>query len=137
LAAEITSLPVLIVLVDFALFILIWVVQRIIYPSFMYHSPVSLSQWHTVYSKRIALIVVPLMLGQLLSAVSALFLLADFWAGLRLSLILLIWGITFFVFVPLHSRLNKEPQLAGELVRKNWWRTLLWSVIVIGDLSLL
>jgi hypothetical protein len=98
LAAEITSLPVLIVLVDFALFILIWIVQRIIYPSFMYHSPVSLSQWHAVYSKRIALIVVPLMLGQLLSAVIALFLLADFGPGCALVLFYL-FGESHFLFL--------------------------------------
>ena len=52
-------------LLDFGLCILIWMVQLIVYPSFLFFSDNNLFTWHKTYTKAIALIVMPLMLGQL------------------------------------------------------------------------
>ena len=52
-------------LLDFGLCILIWMVQLVVYPSFLFFSFNNLFTWHKTYTKAIALIVIPLMLGQL------------------------------------------------------------------------
>ena len=52
-------------LVDFGLLVLIWIIQLIIYPSFLFYRAKELITWHKMYTKAIALIVIPLMLGQL------------------------------------------------------------------------
>ena len=53
-------------LVDAGLAILIWMVQLIIYPSFLYYSEENLYAWHQKYTSKIAVIVVSLMLFQLI-----------------------------------------------------------------------
>ena len=51
-------------LVDFGLFILIWLTQLVIYPSFTYFREQDLTRWHRKYTRAISYIVMPLMLGQ-------------------------------------------------------------------------
>ncbi len=52
-------------LIDFGLVVLLWLVQRIIYPSFMQVAPERLVEWHAQYTQQMGYIVVPLMFGQL------------------------------------------------------------------------
>ena len=52
-------------LVDFGLVVLIWIVQLIIYPSFLYYNSNTLSKWHKTYTGRITTIVAPLMIAQI------------------------------------------------------------------------
>lgn len=43
--------------------------------------------------------------------------------------VLLIWGSTFFLSVPCHSKLNLgyQKEVIEKLVSTNWVRTLLWT----------
>jgi len=64
-------------LLDFGLCILIWMVQLIVYPSFLFFSDNNLFTWHKTYTKAIALIVMPLMLGQLSIVIYQVFLIQN------------------------------------------------------------
>ena len=59
------SITILRLLFDFGLLVLIWIVQRIVYPSFLHYNSKDLVNWHKVYTSRLTFIVMPLMLGQL------------------------------------------------------------------------
>ena len=50
--------------IDFGLFILIWMVQLIVYPSFRCIDANLFSQWHDKYTGLISVFVVPLMFTQ-------------------------------------------------------------------------
>lgn len=52
-------------LIDFGLVILIWMTQLIVYPSFTQMNSDNLFDWHTSYTGRISILVMPLMIGQL------------------------------------------------------------------------
>ena len=49
-------------LVDAGFIVLIWAVQLVIYPSFKFYSNANLLKWHRLYTKRVTVIVLPLML---------------------------------------------------------------------------
>ena len=91
------------ILFDAGLFVLIWMIQLIVYPSFLHYSNANLNTWHQVYTKRLAVIVIPLMLGQLTLAVIQLIYNATIENIIILILILAIWISTFLQFVPIHN----------------------------------
>lgn len=117
-------------IVDSGLFILIWLVQLIIYPSFRYTEKKTFIGWHGKYTALIGLIVIPLMLLQAGGEIVH-FLQQDLrWQ--RIALISGVWGATFSLSVPCHKRLHeggKDLLTINQLVKSNWIRTLLWSVI--------
>ncbi len=73
---------------DTGLFVLIWMVQLIIYPSFIFYEPKDLYKWHSKYTKRIAFIVIPLMLGQLLTVFLQLYLQFNWYSMISVILVL-------------------------------------------------
>lgn len=122
--------------VDSGLLVLIWMVQLIVYPSFLHVSNEALESWHNAYSARITVIVMPLMFLQVG------LLLAQAATGLRVpvllagALVAAAWLSTFFQAVPTHSAIAATAA-AGEgaqesihrLVAVNWPRTILWSLV--------
>ncbi|MDB4293597.1 hypothetical protein N9954_09350 [Maribacter sp.] len=126
-------------LFDFGLLVLIWMVQLLIYPSFKFMDKQSLLVWHPTYSKGISVIVIPLMLSQF--ALSVLLLIKDFslYRSIDTVLVILVWAITFIIFVPTHQALStgkSDVQLRNKLVNKNWYRTFIWTVIFLADLCM-
>lgn len=125
---------------DTAALVLIWLVQLVIYPAFLFYHREGFRVWHPVYTRRVSYVVMPIMLGQL--ALYGWLILADQrWDVVaNLLLVLTAWGITFFRAVPLHAALDLEEAhlpLAAKLVRVNWWRTGLWTLVwVVSLLSL-
>jgi hypothetical protein len=119
-------------IIDTALVVLIWLVQLIIYPVFEYMNPKELKNWHRIYVPRITIIVAPLMILQLI------FYLSDFEFGaiavIQSFALVGIWLNTFLQAVPLHSRIftsegdQIKPALQ-KLLRVNWIRTVLWSIL--------
>ncbi|MEM6643379.1 MAG: hypothetical protein AAF616_10395 [Bacteroidota bacterium] len=126
-------------IVDFGLVILIWITQLIVYPSFTYYSEEQLIQWHPRYTTAISIIVMPLMLGQV--GIHGWFLWNSFsWSGLATAILIgLAWANTFFFAVPLHNQIAAKQEVleaASGLVRVNWYRTVLWSLVfLIGALE--
>ena len=119
---------------DIGLFVLIWIVQLVIYPSFKYYEASDLIIWHNEYTKRISIVVMPLMLIQIFQTVY--FMIINYSDGMQTFytvLVLLTWITTFMIFVPLHALISKgehKSESLDKLVNYNWVRTLLWTLIL-------
>jgi hypothetical protein len=125
-------------LVSFAvasgLVVLIWMVQLLLYPSFNFYSKQNLVSWHTSYTPRITFIVAPLMLIQLAVAVFRIYIDLRLHYVLFATLVAAAWLVTFFVFIPMHSKIQEggaSHMLMSRLVNLNWSRTLIWSAIFL------
>lgn len=120
-------------LIDFGIVVVLWLVQIIIYPSFLRIDSRQLVDWHRSYTFRVSFVIMPLMLGQLglaiLGAIGEGAVLIDF---VVLALVLICWSLTFFVSVPIHRAIdavNLSQKTLQALVRTNWPRTILWTAI--------
>lgn len=119
-------------LFDTGLLVLIWMVQLVVYPSFKYYNQQNLVIWHKQYAAGLAVIVIPLMFGQLILASIQWFNTSSTETLLSLALVVLVWMLTFIVFVPLHKKIAEHKATAAllkRLVVRNWWRTLIWTLI--------
>ncbi len=132
------TLAIIQLLLDFGLVVLIWIIQLIIYPSFIYYPNENLVPWHRKYAFRFSFIVIPLMLGQLGISIYQVIAFANLYTVLSLVIILLIWISTFLQFVPIHSKISKgstSEEMLNSLVTKNWLRTSLWSLLFVMNCS--
>jgi hypothetical protein len=128
------SIAIIRFLFDFGLFVLIWMIQRIIYPSFLYYKKENLMTWHKEYTSRFSTIVVPLMLGQLGISIYQVIVLPSLYTMLSLLIIILVWISTFLQFVPIHTAISNgiiTNIMLHDLVKKNWIRTILWSLLLL------
>jgi DMSO reductase anchor subunit len=126
------TLSLIRILLDFGLFVLIWIIQLVVYPSFGYYSQESLLKWHNKYTRRITYVVLPLMLGQLLISGIQLWNITSFYTVSSFLIVILLWVSTFFQFVPLHNDISKgnfSKKTLENLVKKNWLRTGLWTLL--------
>lgn len=117
--------------VSWALVALIWVVQLVHYPAFLYVDAGKAGAFHQMHTQQITFIVMPLMLLELGLAI---------WrctqelpwlpACLPLVLVAAIWASTFFIQVPLHGQLGQQwdEAVIRKLINTNWLRTVLWTV---------
>jgi hypothetical protein len=125
-------------LIDFGLVILIWLVQLVVYPSFKYYASSDLLQWHRAYTRGITVVVLPLMLAQLLLHGWRVHDAPSLPHVCLLLLVVSTWLTTFTIFVPLHNNIVAGQALSttlARLVRYNWMRTVLWSVIFLWGLG--
>ena len=128
------SLEIIRLLFDTGLLVLIWMVQLVVYPSFTFYNSNNLKRWHDKYTKQITFIVMPLMIGQLAVIGVQLWEDVTWYTLLSGMLVFLLWGSTFLKFVPLHNRITSgdvEEKTLNDLVRYNWGRTVLWSVLFL------
>lgn len=112
----------------------IWYVQVVHYPFLALIRPEEGERAARFHKQRTSWVVMPLMLVELTSGI---LLLGSTWMlqygkylwG-NLLLLFMVWGITFFRFVPLHKRLENryDRGTVKALVSGNWIRTILWSV---------
>jgi hypothetical protein len=126
------SLELLRVIIDFGFLVLIWAVQLVIYPSFGYYSKENLYKWHKSYTTRVTFIVLPLMFSQLILVVIQLWQSQNWLTVLSAILIIILWLLTFLIFVPLHQSIDNDrpvAQVCHKLVLTNWIRTLLWTLL--------
>ncbi|RNC86457.1 MAG: hypothetical protein ED556_09225 [Winogradskyella sp.] len=117
---------------DTGTLVLIWLVQLVIYPSFLFYSEEDLKHWHIKYTKRISVVVLPLMLAQLIFSGFQVYIAQNLYTIVNLALLIVIWAITFGVFVPIHNGISKNSATKIELVKLvnyNWYRTLLWTIV--------
>lgn len=125
------ALTALQLITDSGLFILIWLVQLIIYPSFAYSDKKSFIGWHAKYTGLMGLIASPLMLTQVSREI--LFLPVEIhW--FRILSITLVWLATFSLSVPCHRKLHRDGYDSAtikHLVATNWIRTLFWSLLFL------
>lgn len=122
---------------------LIWIVQRVHYPSMHEVDSQRFTTFEAMHCQRIGQVVAPAMLleGGL---AAGLILLADtplqWWLAVAGGVLaVVIWVSTFFVQVPLHNRLQqgKNPDTIDRLIATNWIRTVAWTLrggIAVGML---
>lgn len=119
-------------LFDAGLVVLIWMIQLVVYPGFLYYEKDNLMKWHKHYTSRLSLIVIPLMFGQLILAVIQLVQFQAIETIVSLTLVIAVWASTFLQFVPIHNQIfknNSNITLLKQLVKRNWLRTILWTLI--------
>ena len=131
------TLELLRVLLDFGLMILIWMVQLLIYPSFSYFSTPALRTWHERYTFNMALIVMPLMFGQLVVYGIEVYHTQTVFTVCGLMIVIALWIFTLSHFVPLHKAINDNTSSQNtlkRLVSSNWIRTVLWTVLFLWSI---
>ncbi|KQC28944.1 hypothetical protein [Flagellimonas eckloniae] len=128
------SFQIIHLLLDFGLMVLIWIIQRIVYPSFIHYGTENLVGWHKEYIRKLNPIVIPLMFGQLGIYIYQVVISVTAYTIISLGIVLVIWISTFFQFVPIHSNISKgkvSEKMLRSLVKKNWIRTLLWTTLFL------
>lgn len=114
------------ILITFGLFTLIWLIQTLHYPTFLYVDKARFSSFSVFHANRISYIVVPLMMMELALGLY----------NLRphiLGIVILIWLSTFFIQVPCHNLLKSgfDEKVVRRLISTNWIRTILWSLKLV------
>lgn len=120
--------------IDFGLMVLLWSVQRVIYPAFLCMEREQLLAWHAKYTQRMGYIVGPLMLVQLALSLGMFWQQPSGARGLDLALVLSCWALTVGVAVPLHRKIANgavDTAVLHRLVLTNWPRTVLWTAICV------
>lgn len=123
-------------LIDFGFVVLIWAVQLVIYPSFKFYNADNLVKWHRLYTKKITFIVLPLMLTQLIITAIHLWTIVSFFTIFSMLIVVMLWLLTFLVFVPLHQSIDQDTNddsTVNKLVKKNKLRTFLWSLLFLAS----
>lgn len=118
-------------IVTFILVGLIWTIQLVHYPSFLWVNKDDFRSYACFHANRISLIVVPLMLAE---AVTAVIWMVEsqygVWQSVNVLGIALVWLSTFYFSVPCHNKLQNEgwnESTINRLVLTNWPRTLIWT----------
>lgn len=123
--------------IDFGFVILIWAVQLVIYPGFKYYNVDNLIKWHRVYTSKVTYIVLPLMLTQLVITIASAWYQKHLINITSLIIVLILWLLTFLIFVPIHHKIDNESARSTDLdklVSKNWIRTILWTFLFLLSL---
>ena len=109
---------------------LIWLIQLVHYPTFASIPPGSFLGFHAFHSSRITWIVMPAMAIEAICCAANLYRHRTLAHALRAALLLAVWILTFFVMVPLHSRLDQsfDRTAIDQLILWNWPRTLAWTL---------
>lgn len=117
-------------LASFSMFGVIWIVQLVHYPLFMYVDQTSFQKFEKIHVNRIAFIVIPLMLTEFLSGIYLWYLTHDHLYAYNFFIIILIWLSTAFLSIPYHNKLIKQKSKMAikGLINTNWIRTTLWSI---------
>lgn len=127
--------PTLLLTLDFGMFILIWMVQLVVYPAFLHFDTDNFRRWHTKYTGAVTLIVLPLMTSQLVLSVLLLVRSGHWSHGLHTLLVLAAWVITFLRAVPLHQQLDQvkgdHKPTALLLLSVNKYRVILWTACLL------
>lgn len=112
----------------------IWFVQIVHYPLFASVGTAAFDEYHYAHETLTNLIVRPLMLLEMATALLLMFVrpptISGWQAGLGLLLVLLIWLATFLFSITLHYALHPEfnAQIHHKLIATNWIRTIAWSL---------
>lgn len=108
---------------------IIWHVQLVTYPLFKELHGNGLVEFHACYTGKMTFLVLPLMGCELLASLYFTYLNSD-WVNIMLLLsVVLLWMITLFISVPLHSKIGKgEEKAINPLIKSNWLRTTIWTL---------
>jgi hypothetical protein len=108
---------------------LILTIQFVHYPLFHLVTNSSRFDYHQAHMRVITPLVAPLMVAELILTILISIISPKALVLARLILVLMIWGSTFLIQVPLHQKIAHSPHssmILKQLVRTNWIRTLAW-----------
>ena len=117
----------------------IWVVQLCVYPRFEDLDPQKFIGAHQRHCRGIGLVVGPLMMTELVTAVFLVWVANDSWLQWAiLFLTLAIFLTTAIVQAPCHDKLSQgfDQRRCQSLTQGNWLRTGLWSIKAILVMTL-
>ena len=99
---------------------IIWIIQRVHYPGFIYVKEGRTQEFHAMHTSGISPVVAPLMIIELLSSAGLVYFGLQY-GWLILSINLLIWLSTFLLQVPIHNKLGTvwNLDLINRLVSTN------------------
>ena len=110
---------------------IIWLVQILHYPTFLYIDNERYTEFQNFHMKNISFLIIPLMLLEFSTGFLLLFFVdeIDFYFSISFSLLVLIWLITALFFSKYHSALSNkyERGIILKLIRLNWVRTFFWT----------
>ncbi len=109
----------------------LWVVQLAVYPLFAAVGREGFSSYHRRYTRRIGIVVAPLMVLE--AGTAGILWVAGFRSAafsVSLGLLAVVWISTFVIQVPLHRQLSRGFDAARQqrLEATNWIRTLAWTM---------
>ena len=111
---------------------IIWIVQILHYPTFLFIDRKQYTDFQQFHMKKISYIIIPIMAVELFSGLGILFIIQKQQISFYVSfaLLILIWMITGLLFTKYHSDLSKKynEETILQLIRFNWIRTLLWTI---------
>jgi Na+/glutamate symporter len=93
------------------------------------------AELHRDYTRRISVIVVPLMLAQAFLSLRQVIIAPELVSVMQAVLIASVWSVTTFISVPLHRRLSAgyDARVINRLINTNWLRTAGWSLVSLLD----
>ena len=118
----------LLIVVNSILVGVILMTQIISYPLLLKLNKSNFYDYYNSYTKRISFIVIPLMTSEVLLSITLNIILNNFYLFASNILLLVIWGSTFFIQVPIHNKLSSSHSdlLVNKLIFTNWIRTIAW-----------
>ena len=118
---------------------LIWFVQIVHYPLFGAVPEEGFVAYAEKHRVRTTVVAMPLMFTELACAGWLAFTGGSAVAWVGLAMVGAVWGVTFFVSVPLHVRLDRrfDARAHRALVVTNWARTVLWSARLWVSIAML
>ena len=132
MTTNLLSLEQLHLIVTSMMVAIIWMVQILHYPSFLFVNKQQYTEFQHFHMKKISYIIVPIMLLELFSGFGILFYIEKAQLSLyaSLTLLVLIWVITGLFFTKYHTELSKKynRNTILRLIRFNWIRTVLWTI---------
>lgn len=131
---ELSYIEISQLVIDFGVLVMIWMVQLVVYPAFLYFDRISFHKWHTRYTSAVTIVVLPLMLTQILLSIASLYLAPTVLAAVHISFIIVAWYLTFAKAVPIHQLLDEDEgtiSLTKKLLLINRYRAILWTVVFI------
>jgi uncharacterized membrane protein len=111
-----------------------WFVALVHYPLMAEVGKGEFPRYERLHQRRTSWIAAPVMTVEAaLAAWLVLFrpaAVAAWQAAAGLFLVVAIWGMTFFVQIPLHARLEGGFNVCvhNRLVASHWWRTVIWTL---------
>lgn len=122
------------IIIDSLIFMLILLVQIVIYPCFHSISDEFFSNWHFNYMKTISLVIGPLMIIQAIIISYQCINVRDIISILSLLSVLVVWITTISISVPCHNALQASGYntiIVDRLINTNWIRTISWLITLI------
>ena len=118
----------LLIIINSILVGVILMTQILSYPLLLKLGISNFYNYYNSYTNRISFIVIPLMIFEVLLSIILNIILNNFYLFASNILLIVVWGSTFFIQVPIHNKLssNHSYVLINKLIYTNWIRTIAW-----------